>query len=95
MNWVNIEKETPEIGELVLVSFRTNVGTQQMTTARYNIINHSAHGDNYHPQWSVEVSRGHILNTVTHWCAIKNPLVCKCGKLEGTSYCYEGDCLPF
>lgn len=30
----------------------------------------------------------------THWCEIE-PACCKCGKVDGKDYCYEGDCLPF
>lgn len=67
-DWIDVEQETPEIGELVLVAFMTNMGTVQYTTARYIIRNYSAHGDNYGVEWSVEVSRGHELRTVTHWC---------------------------
>ena len=39
----------------------------------------------------------HIKNhegTYTHWCEI-DPACCKCGKVDGKDYCYEGDCLPF
>lgn len=67
MHWNDIEEVTPEIGELVVVAFETNIGTIQYTTARYQIINHSAHGDNYHPVWYVEVSGGHKLTTVKFW----------------------------
>lgn len=67
MRWVDINIETPEIGELVLVAFETNIGTTQYTTARYIIKNHAAHCDNYGVEWQVEVSRGHELKTVTHW----------------------------
>ncbi|AUR89988.1 hypothetical protein NVP1135O_59 [Vibrio phage 1.135.O._10N.222.54.B6] len=31
---------------------------------------------------------------IKYWCEI-DPACCKCGKVDGKDYCYEGDCLPF
>lgn len=77
MIWYDIEKETPELDELVLVAFKTNIGTIQYTTAKYRVVNFSAFCDNWHPVWYVEVSSGHEIRTVTHWanfdkCPIDN-----------------------
>ncbi len=73
MEWISVEDRLPKFGTLALVCFTTQVETLQYTTARYINEKVCLHSEKRCPVWYVEVSRGHVLRTITHWMPLPKP----------------------